>query len=77
MWRVKVDVFYEPHCELMQEDLQVVIPVCRDKLREKAYRIAKWEKEGWNFEKLKLEESSCETCEPSLFKSLLERLLKR
>lgn len=77
MWKIKVDVYYEPHCEMFDEELQIVIPVCRDRLREKVYRIVRWEREGWSFEKLETEEEICPTCEPPLLKTFIEKLLKK
>jgi len=77
MWKTKVDVYYEPACELMEEELQIVIPICRDRLREKVYRISKWEREGWEFEKVSKSDETCSVCEPPLLKTFLEKLFKR
>ena len=76
MWKKSVDVFYEPHCEEMSEELQVVVPVCRDKLREKSYRMYKWRKEGWDFEKLETSVEKCKPCEEPPLKEILEKFIK-
>ena len=60
MWNKKVDIIHEPKCEFMPDKLRVLIPVCRDELREKYQRIEKWRRENYQFEKLDINE--CKIC---------------
>jgi hypothetical protein len=77
MWRKRVDVFHEPHCEIMSEDMQIAVPVCRDKIKEKVERIYRWSKEGWDFEKIQTSEEECRVCEEPLLKAFLYKIFRR
>jgi len=59
MFKSKIDVIYEPKCDLLSERHAISIPVCRDKLREKYSRIEQWRKEGYKFEKIEPECTRC------------------
>jgi len=60
MWNKNIDIIYEPHCDDMPDDLKVFVPVCRDELRAKIERIAKWRMENYEFEKISVKE--CYVC---------------
>jgi len=60
MWEKKVEVMHEPHCDIMPEDLRMYIPVCRDMLREKYERIARWRSENYEFERISIK--NCDRC---------------
>ena len=73
MWRKRVEVYHEPACELMDEELQIVIPVCRDRLRDKMYRMEKWRQERWKVEKI--ESETCQVCKPPKLKEVIQNVL--
>lgn len=61
MLRKKVRIYQTPHCELMPEDLSLLIGVCRDEFEEKIRRIMLWRIQDYKFEKLEIEEE-CTYC---------------
>ena len=45
----------------MPDELKIFVPVCRDQLREKYERIARWRAQDYEFEKVELEKE-CKEC---------------
>lgn len=53
----RMDIYYEPLCEILSEEHAMSIPVCRDELKKREAKLSIWREQGYEFEKI-----SCKRC---------------